>query len=286
MKRMWLIAVAALLLTGLFAGTHPSDAINAQDTNAEATISALQTQVSGLQTQVATLSPTPTGTPAPLPTVATEPQMLTEGLELLYYYAVAEGSSTTLLGEVRNTTDQVIGSPYFEIILLDADGNIVGTTNASPALVTTGPGESIPFEARASDVARDEWHQATITACEWGSEYYVEEGYGPSPTLQLQEVVEAEKSSDQLVIKGVVLNSGDAPAEPVQVKALVYLPDGRYAGHASTFIDVPIPAGKTARFSLEGRTYNVPALDFPEIGDSYSYRLWVGTEPSAKVYAC
>jgi hypothetical protein len=257
-----------------------------QDTDAEAPIAALHTQVPQRQTQVAGTMPTAPATAVPRPTVATQPQMLTNEWELLYYYAIEDDSSTTLLGEVRNTTGQRLGSPYLEITLLDAEGNIVGVTNGSPALVTTDPGEATPFEATFSDIRRDEWYQAHIAACEWGSKYYVEEGYGELPALQLQSVEEAEKSADRLEIEGKVFNSGSTPVEQVQVTALVYLPDGRYAGHATARIDVPIPAGKTARFNLEGWGYNVPALELPETGDNYSYRLVVGTEPGARVYGC
>lgn len=156
MTKIALMALATVLLVGIFAGALPSSATDLQDNNTEATISALQTEVSQLQTQVATTAPTPQATQVPHPTVTSEPQTLAEGLELLYHYTIEDESSTTLLGEVRNTTDQWLDSPYFEIILLDVDGNIVGTTNASPALVTIGPGGTMPFEADIYDIERDE----------------------------------------------------------------------------------------------------------------------------------
>jgi len=286
--RIGLVVLAVVLVAGLLAGIRPSGATNLQqhDSDADATINALQTQVSGLQTEVATLAPTPTATQAPRPAVSTEPQPLADGLELLYYYTIEDESSVTLLGEVRNTTEQRLDSPYFEITLLDIDGNIVGTTNAKPALVTIGPGETMPFETSINDIERDEWHSEEIVSCTWPSEFYVSEGYGELPTLQLQDVEEVEQSGDRLEVEGKVLNSGDTPVERVEVIAFVYLPDGRYAGHASERIDVPIPPGKTARFSLDGGSYDIPGLDLLGGDDNYTYRLWVGTEPGSRVYLC
>lgn len=290
MTKIGLTALATVLLIGIFVGILPSGATNLQDSNAEATISALQTEVSQLKTQVATTAPTATATQAPRPTVPAELQVLADGLELLYYYTIEDGSSITILGEVRNTTDQWLDSPYLKIVFLDSDENIVDTDNFGMALVTIGPGESMPFETTIYDVNQDEWNHEEISVCDWPSDFYVSEGYGESPTLQLQDVEEIEKSGDRLHIEGKVFNSGKAPVERVEVNAFVYLSDGKYAGHDSTQIDVAIPPGKTARFTLDGGSYEIPGLDSMDgwlsINHNYTYRLWVGTEPNARVYSC
>ncbi len=286
MRQIGLLLFASVLLVGTVAVSPPSGTTSAQDGDAGATISALQTEVAELKTQVAGSVPTATPTVAPRATVSTEPQVLAEGLELLYYYTVEDGSSITLLGEVRNTTDQRLDAPYFKITFLDQDGNIVGTTNASAALVTIGPEETLPFETSIYDLERDEWQQEEIQACDWPSEFYVNEGYGESATLRLEEVEEVEKSLDRLEIEGKVHNSGEEPVARVAVLAFVYLPDGRYAGSTRAWIDVAIPPGKTARFTLSGGSYEIPGLNLLRTDDDYTYRLWVGTEPGATVHMC
>lgn len=269
-----------LLLASFLAAIRSSDMGSIQDgRDAEATIGVLQTQVAELQTQVATVPPKSTATPTPLPTVATEPQTLSNEWELLYYHAIEKESSTAILGEARNASDQRIGAPHLALTLLDAEGNILDTVYARPAIVALDPGDVMPFEADVTTVERSEWQLATITACEWGPQLYIEGEYGTSSALVLQDVEEHEKSDERLTIEGTVLNNGLTPIDEVHIKALVYLPDGRFAGTTTTWIDASIPSGKTARFHIDDGIRGVPAFSVPGIGSDYSYRLWVGTEP-------
>lgn len=287
MTRTNAAVIATTFVVCLVAGLLSSSATSVRDVaGADATIAALQTEVAEFTAQVAERTPAATATPAPGTAVPSEPHLLAEGLELLYSYMVADGARSIVMGELRNTTDQRWDSPYLQLTAVDREGAIVGTTEVRAALVTIDAGETVPFERIVYEIDRAAWHSETFTVCEWTLTRYVDQGYGASPDLHLQEIQEIEQSSDQLHIEGEVLNSGNTPIENVTVHGFVYLPDGRFAGVVRTRIESPIPPDQTARFSLSGTAADLPGLGLPEAGDGYTYQLWVGTEPRTTLHWC
>jgi hypothetical protein len=292
--RTRLYVVGAFMLVVLLVVAVPARgrSAGAQD-GAGATIEALQTKVADLEaenrqlkTEVAapngrqaTAPPTPTQARTP---VVSNPVELAPGLELLSYRFVysgiyrAEGDhkATWVLGEIRNTTDQMLDAPGLKFILLDGDGNIVGDISGDPILPVIRPGQTMPIESGifGDEPKPSEWQTEQIELCgEWGSTESVER-YDPTG-LELRNV-DASQTSDSLSFKGNVFNGTDHPAEGVYVKAAIYDKDGRFSGWFWTALDVAIPVGKSARFQFNSG--GDPHDPVGVAGLGYSYELWVG----------
>jgi hypothetical protein len=264
----------------------------AQD-GAKATVEALQTRVAELEAEnsrlmtavaappVEAAASTPTARKEKTPASA-EVVELAPGLELLSYRFVYSGlyradsdeKATFVLGEMRNTTNQALDAPGLKFVLLDGEGNIVGDINGDPILPVIQPGETMPFESAifGDEPEPTEWETEQIEICgAWGS---TDNMAGFDPTgLELRDVEETE-TGENLSVSGSVFNGAEQPAEGVYVKAAVYDEGGRFAGWFWTALDVAIPAGKSARFSLDGS--GDPQDPLGVAGPGYSYELWVG----------
>lgn len=214
--------------------------------------------------------------------MVTEVIELAPGLEILSYRFVHSGiyraasdeRATFVLGEIRNTTDQILDAPGLQFVLLDGDGNIVSTIYADPILPVIQPGQTMPFESAifGDEPEPSEWTTEQIVVCgDWGTANRLEQ-FDPIG-LELRETEEI-RTEDTLSINGNVFNGTTQPAEGVYVKAAVYDTDGRFSGWLWTVVDVAIPAGKSARFQFTSS--GNPHDPLGVAGSGYTYELWVG----------
>jgi hypothetical protein len=265
---------------------------NAQE-DAEATIEAQETEIAELEEEVADLQtqvaedPTPTSAPTREPVVE-DPVELADGLVVLNYRFVHSGmyraddddKATWVVGEMQNNTDAVADAPNIQFTLLDDEGNVVGDLYATPILLVIEPGQVMPFQSNifGDEPNPDEWSQEQLSLCSsgsWGSTNYLGD-YNPSG-LELEDI-ESDQTDDSLEVKGVVRNNRDVPAENVWIHAAIYDSEGRTAGWFYTYIDVPVPAGKTARFNFN--SFGNPHDPVGLAGPDFTYELWVGHSSS------
>jgi hypothetical protein len=255
-------------------------------------VEALETRVAALETAVAAL-PTPTRddpTAAAVatelvPTVAAEPVMLADGLELLYFYVAARekpcrfncNTTALILGEMRNGTDRALDTPGLTFTFLDGSGNVLGAVTASGLLQVMEPGQVMPFEAAITeeDPQLGQWDREEITLADpWGTDTGVEL-FGGS-RLEIRDERETAHDEDGFRLEGAVYNGFAYPVKGAIVQAAIYDPDGRYAGRSGSY-DLPgvtIPPGKTAAFVIDSGygPFDPVALTGPD----YTYRLMVG----------
>lgn len=235
-----------------------------------------------LGTGAASATTAPFKRPAPIP--------LTDSISLLYWYAAPVDASGYghgyILGEYLNTSDQPVESPFLRITLVDKDGNIAGTAQARPVLLAVEPGKSVGFQTDALDVPPADFADVQIAACAFVGNDPIDAMR--SDGLKLQSVNTFMRDEKSVDIEGKVLNTRSEPVANVKVVATAYLPDGRYGGSASTFIDSKIPAGKTARFHLTGRRWMEQFSGFsPENPlENGKIRTRVTIREGARMYQC
>jgi len=281
MKRV-LVSFLALLFISLLVLFSPESNLPVEAVqDPQPTVSYLETRVAELES---VLTPTPTVV-AGIPTLASEPPIeLAPGLELTQYRFVATGTyghepggdTTALLGVMRNTTDQDLDAVGIRFTLFDSEGNIVGDISASPLFLVIPAGSTMPFE---NGIFGDEptvgsWDSEQIEICgTWPSTDFVER-VGLGEGLEFREVVEEARTDDQLVISGKVYNGTDQPVENVWIRTAVYDSEGWFSGSDWTVIDLTIPVGKTAPFTIgDGLS---PIDEIGIAGPGYFYTLSLG----------
>lgn len=282
--------VGAIALLFVLHGQSGSGAASGQD-DREATIAALETTVAEQATTIADLRPTDDDGPTPTvaaprtsraePGDAAEPIPLGNDLRLDYYYLIDdEYGNVRLFGEVSNDGDTA-AEPYIQFVLYDDAGNVLATLNASSPLPALLPGDSIPIEGFANELATEEIASEDLSLCETFGD---PTEYGPDG-LELRSVVEEHRNADSFSVRGEVFNLRGSPVERVKVEALVYRADGRYAGSGATLIQAAIPSQRSARFDLLVGKFDMAGLSGTrEAG--YSYELWAGTSPGGSTYMC
>jgi hypothetical protein len=256
MKRVlagWAVAASVLVLMSAILSGRSSEAQGTTPSPAsdQATISALQTENADLKTQLAE-SISPTATPQPArPTVAASPVPLADDLALLYYDFKKDSAGTTrILGEIKNTSDHTTDAPSIGFVFYDKDGDILGTSYALPLYLVIGKAKAMPFEgtvdAQVSRAGR--WDHVEVKICRWNQSDI--EKYNIK-SLKLQQVQETTRSGNKLLIEGSVKNTGADDVSYVAVAAAIYGPDGHYAGSIVDYLLLPVPAGKSERFTID-----------------------------------
>lgn len=269
--------VVILILSGFGWASAPRVALS-QESDAEATISALQTQVAELE---AMLTPASVATRAAIPH-ADEAIELGDGTVLDYYYLVDDGyGGVQVLGEISNPGELDVIAPVVRFTLYDTVGNLIEAPTTSSPLPSLLAGGRIPFSAYVADVSANEIARADVAACV----AFGDASEFGSVGLMLESVVEETKTTDRLVVNGLVRNTTDGELDRVAIFALVYLDDGRYAGTGRTIIQAPIPPGRTARFDLSAGDFDFPGVDATN-ADDFTYELWAGTVPASTGASC
>lgn len=307
MKRLALVIVAvAVMLSAAFSG---GGAV-AQD-DAEPTVEALKTRVSELKatsearggkineqkTRIAELEkqvPTSTAAPTSVPTRESADavaSVLTPGLELVYFNLIdSPDSGLNVVGETRNVTDVPIDGPDLLFTLYDEQGNVLTTARTNSLFLVIPPGESMPFAGTADDdsLRASDIGLAEPALCTYGNgtTFSTDPAYS-NAGLELRDVDEVVVAPGRFQVSGEVFNGTDAPASRVFVRAAIYGRDGQYVGDVSTGIGTDIPAGRSARFTLDD---GVDQFVFPSTldlaGSSYTHELRVSRDSGVRVSIC
>jgi hypothetical protein len=263
------------------AATETVEAYRTRLAQRDATVEAQSTRIADLEATIAASQPTarPTRTPRPRkPKKTSKPVPLTDATELLYYYFAADRrGDAALFGEVRNTSDAEVVSPYVRFTLLDADGNIVDTVIAFPLFPFVAAGKTVPISVAYLGLKPGDWASEQVTACGDVSTDPV------PPGLSVEGVKETRKDQNGLELEGKVRNGGDAPAAGVEAVAVLYREDGRFGGSGVGLIESAIPPGKTARFRVSA--FGAEMAGVTEDGPDYTYEV-VASVNAIGVYTC
>ncbi len=164
------------------------------------------------------------------------------------------------LGYVTNTSPFPIAKPEVVAVLLDEQGNEVGTHNGFAEADLLQPGERAPI----SLLINDPKPHASVTfevvprRATWAPELV--EG------LRL-EVAEPQKAAfgDRLEFSGKVFNEGNTPAQFVRIQILGFDANDKLVGVASTYAKAErLGPGESARWSS-------PPVDFAEHPARFEY---------------
>jgi len=154
-------------------------------------------------------------------------------------------SSFYALGKVTNSSAFVIDKPKVIAVLLDAQGNEVGTDFGFAERDALGPDQSSPIKI----LIKDPPAHASINF-----EVVVKKAsYVPGEVEGLRVEPGAPQAAqfgdNRWEIDGKVFNEGDTPAKFVQIQILALDAEGEYVGIDSTFADADVLApGSSARW--------------------------------------
>lgn len=190
------------------------------------------------------------------------------------------------MGDVENLSDTTLDAPVVGITAYDNDGNILGSSYATPQPPVLEPGmRAYLYGAAPTDLPDDAVIELALCAEPSGMTSYTDE----TAALDLElEVQEEERGDASFHAVGMAKNNGATPASMVGVVALFSNPDRRVVGTLSTLLDRDIPARKSMRFEIDHgvRSYhsNHPFTD--RLDPDYEVTYWCGYLPNARMIFC
>lgn len=175
-------------------------------------------------------------------------------LEILSHQSYEDSGWFHIVGEVRNNSDRPM--EFIEVVatLYDDTNNVTGTDFTYTYLNVIPPGGKSPFETGTDEYA--------------GTTQYKLQVQGSPGDLPRQDLVinshNHYEDNGWLHVRGEVQNTGDSPAEFVQIVITLYDAAGNVVGTDFTYVDIdPLPPGGTSPF--ETGTDHYPGFDHYEI---------------------
>jgi hypothetical protein len=182
---------------------------------------------------------------------AGEPPTSRAGVDLVYFYSqpgIYGGSA--LYGELRNSGDQSVSTPYVYLTFYDADGKIVDSTYTTGAFGLIEPGASVPIQG-STGLEPEEWasYRIVLNTASPATSYQTS---NVAKGLEVRNASESSRTETSISIVGEVHNAGDTSAKYLQVVILFYRADGRFSGYTYTSLDIDIELapGKNVAFKL------------------------------------
>jgi hypothetical protein len=174
-------------------------------------------------------------TPTPFPESPGAP------LEVLSHQGYEDDSWYTIIGEVKNNSDQPMESVKVIATLYDDQEQVVGTNFTYTSLDTIPPGGKAPFE-----LSTDEWHGTT----HYKLQVQGNPGELADPVLEILSHQGYQDDSWYTII-GEIKNNSDKAMGSVKIVSTLYNESGQVVGTSFTYsiIDV-IPAGWKAPFEM------------------------------------
>jgi hypothetical protein len=153
----------------------------------------------------------------------------------LHHTAKSVGDSFYVLGVITNTSPYPIGKPELHVILYDADGDEVGADNGFAEDDVVGPGDRTLIAALVSDAPPHDHFDTRLELREplWRPTW--------AAGLEVAALPPTETRYGGWEFAGKVTNTGDQPAQFVQVHISGWDADDRLVGLASAYA-----AGKEA----------------------------------------
>lgn len=177
------------------------------------------------------------GTAVPLRVVVTQ-----------FWIETSPAGSVWLLGELENQGAQAVENVRVTIDWVDAEGTAVRSFTAWSAQPVIAPGAAAPFgltiaeplPETAQPMVTVSGGSALVTA---GSRYF-------DLTVTQAAVSEAEGPGGRVMVAGEVQNSGDQPAQRIELVAALYDTADRLVGFQQALLPDALPVGETAVFSF------------------------------------
>lgn len=274
MRAAFALFVALVLALGAsqaLASNQSSD-----DGDTEATIEALQTTVAEQATTIAELSPSPTPTPEQkkeLPIPASEPIDLGLGVFLYSYLLIDTDDGLYLAADLVNSSGSPMVVPSVTATYFDSDGAELGSDNLFHILTWADKDSHMPYST--STVLDDAYELSEIDRVEFSIEpnsYYAIEEVDASNL----EIVGVPLEGPEGSISGRLKNNGTTPVSEISVVYALYDAEGIIVGSCYTYLDVTIPPGKSAKFTISGSCGSIySAEDHSAGGKPFSYRLMI-----------
>jgi hypothetical protein len=272
-SRIQLAGLTFVFLIGCGA-TVAGGPVRAQD-DAQPTIEALEATIAAQETAIASLSPasSPNALENVVPESSTEPIDLGGGLSITSYLLAESENDLNILVELLNESGSAIVTPSIEVSFYDSGGDFIGSESLYPNVGWVPDGGRSPF----------------VTCCVLSGAYRVDQiGSVEFATVDNPSVSLAEADASQLEIIGVptegndgtvsgqVQNNGSEPVSKITVHYATYDSAGVLVGLCYTYLDITIPAGKSANFSAGGGCgFTAYGKDASTAKDPYTYRLFV-----------
>jgi hypothetical protein len=154
-----------------------------------------------------------------------------------------EFNKLTIVGEVRNDSNLIVGDTEITVTFYDANGSVITTTAGTSMLATIPPGEKSPFIISMERPAGLDSHSLRAIARP------VEPA--PYPQLTVTELRRFEDDAGFFHIKGTIRNAGSTAARQVTVAAAIYDRSNRVINISFAYTDPPvIPPGAEAAYDV------------------------------------
>lgn len=147
----------------------------------------------------------------------------------LHHTATSSGDNFYVLGVITNTSSYPIGKPELHVILFDADGNEVGADNGYGEDDVVAPGGNTLISALVSDPPAHDHFETRLELREpmWTPTW--------AEGLEVAPIAPKETSYGGWEFAGKVTNTGDTPAQFVQVHISGWDADDKLVGLASSY---------------------------------------------------
>jgi hypothetical protein len=249
------LTVAFIVMVASLAAFAPTWAQD-DEPDYEATIAALETQVTELEATIAAgQTPTPlapTATPAPGSAVqADEAIPISDAFVVLYYYFAFEDGNLAVYGEMQNVSSSGQLAPYVSFTFLDADGNSYGSDQAAPTSHWVEAGQRMSFSLFSllgGALAPGDWASVEVTAGDPASDFYIRD-----TSMLTIEGAPVEGPSEP--VSGRIVNSGATSVTGLSAYVDYFDEEGIYIGSCTGFSpssDAIIPPGGSIRFEAGG----------------------------------
>lgn len=265
-----LIAIAVLL-----AVASSSQVFANQETEPQATIEALQTQVAEQATTIAELSSTPT----PVPTVSVVPEASNERIDIggdiaiASYLLAQEENDLYLFVDLVNESAAPLISPYLTVKFFDSDDNLLGSEQLYADVHWSPPGGHVPYNGESVlDGAYDAIEIADMQFSWQPQDYYSV----ADVDVSYLEITGVPVEGEEQDVSGRIQNNGSVPVSTIDIYYVTYDSAGIIVGLCWDRLDVTIPAGKSAKFSMSNSCLNVSyGKEASKAGSPFTYRLFL-----------
>ncbi len=190
------------------------------------------------------------------------------------------------MGDVQNASDVTLDAPVVGITAFDAEGNILGSSYATPEPPVLEPSaRAYLYGSAPRDLPEDAEIEFSFCREPEGSTSYTER----TAALELEILVDEEQRDERSFhADGTVQNNGGDKAETVGVVAVFSNPDGRVVGALSTRLDRNVPAGKSMRWTIDHgvRTFHSNNPFTEHLEADYRVTYWCGYLPNARMIFC
>jgi hypothetical protein len=174
------------------------------------------------------------------------------GITIVSHSLIDAGSGITIIvGEVRNDSPEKIGWVQVSGKFYDSAGQLIHLADGPVQLGELRPGEKGPFGIYINDAAVSESIANYTLSAELDSDFLQDKPAALKVEVGKYGMVEREIGLPLFQVTGNVTNTGNLPAESVDVIATFYDAAGNFVDFDATITSPStIPAGQSADFTI------------------------------------